>query len=185
MVTNINLVGPETEKKPILTGKTTLVLSVLLVAVATVVCGFFYYLKTKYTAENQKTLLEIKQKNDSIVKSNYVDLADFQERIDLLDKIITDHPYWDSFLADLSQFVLPEAKLTYLSNKGGKGALEIKGTAPNFDVVSRELILLKQFPGADSVELKRVSEATSADVSQTGMIFEIYLNLKEGSFAKE
>jgi Tfp pilus assembly protein PilN len=182
MVTNINLSSPENEKKPALTGKSTLVISVFLLAVAIVAYGALVFLKSKYTKDTAQTKIAIEQEKQLLSGSNYAEAADFQERLNLLDGIISERFSWSKFLSELSKYVLPEVKFTSFSPK--EDSLPISGIAPNYEVVAREINLLKKLSGVESVELKDVSEAVAKEGEQAGILFSANIRLNKKEFMK-
>ena len=184
MVSNINLVAPESEKKPLLTGKASLALSVSLIILALGVYGVASYLKCRYLSEKQNVEAQIQDEKSKMSGSNYAAVSDFQERMDILDKVIGDHTYWDAFLKDFSKYVLPEVRLTSLSWNENKNAMEVKGIAPNFDVLSREIILLQKFSGAGSVEFKSASEKAAGEDTQGGINFILSVKVDENTLSK-
>jgi len=179
MVTNINLSSPESERKITLTGKSTLIVSVFLLVAAIVAYGILTFLKDKYTKEKEQISTEIEQKKEDLRVSSYVDLADFQDRINLLDGVITNRFSWSMFIKDFSMHVLPEVKLSSFSPEGSK--LPIKGLAPNYETVFREMNLLKKFSGAELVELKSISEVEiiEGDQSQSGISFNVDMTINK------
>jgi len=179
MVTNINLVTPESEKKPLLTGKASLALSVGLVILMLGVYGALSYLKWKYSSEKQDTETQIQDEKNKMSGPNYAAVSDFQERLDVLSKVVDDHSYWDAFLKSFSKYILPEVRLTSVSWDEKKNAMEVKGIAPNFEVLSREIILLQKFSGAGSVEFKNAGEKAAGENSQGGISFELDVKIEK------
>ncbi len=183
MVTNINLVAPESEKKTVLSGKTSLVLSVLILfsaiaayAVVSVLSGS--YLKQKNQVENL-----IKTENEKISGSKYADMADFQERLNLVGEILDDHLYLNSYVKNFSKYVLPEVHLLSFSSKSSGEEISLSGIAPNFDAVSREIILLKNSPIVQSVEFNSATE-TSGTEGQSVVSFGLTVKIKKDSLNK-
>jgi Tfp pilus assembly protein PilN len=182
MVTNINLSSPESEKKPALTGKSTLVVSVLLLAVAVISYGALVFLKSKYAKEAAQVKIAIEQEKQLLSGSNYADAADFQERLNLLDRIISQSFSWSAFILEFSKYVLPEVKLASFSPT--EDTLPISGIASNYEAVFREINLLKKFSGAETVELKDVSEAAAKEGEQAGISFSADIKLNKKDFMK-
>jgi hypothetical protein len=180
MVTNINLSSPESEKKPSLTGKSTLIISVSLLVVAIVAYGTLVFLKDKYTKETEQIKSAIEQEKKELIGSDYADVSDFQERINLLDGIISNRFSWSRFIPEFSRYVLPEVKLSSFSPI--EGNLPISGTASSYDAVFREINLLKKLSGVESVELKDVSEAVAIEGMQAGISFNANLKLNKKTF---
>jgi hypothetical protein len=166
MVTNINLSAPETErKKTLLTGKLSLMLSVFLVLFSIVVFGAILYFKNSYSAQARQLESEINIERSKTSSATYSDLFDFQERLTLLDGVLGDHGYWDSFLKNFSQYILPDVRLGKLSFNKDNKAIDISGTASSFDNLSREIMLLRSYPGAESVEFRGANDGGSSGVS--------------------
>lgn len=161
MVTNINLVSPESEKKPILTGKASLTLAVIFLVIALAVYGAVSYLSGRYLAEKQDLEAQIQNEKSKLSGPNYTTVTDFQERVTLLGKILGNHYYWNDYLKSLSKYVLPEVRLSKFDGDNEKNSASIRGVAPNYDVLARELILLQKFPGVSSVEFQSASEDQS------------------------
>jgi Tfp pilus assembly protein PilN len=176
MVTNINLAAPENEKKTMLTGKAALVLSILLVLLTLFVFGAVSYFKNSYSVQAAQAESDINKEKAIMSGKTYSELFDFQERLTLLDGVLGNHSYWDSFLKNFSQYIIPDVHLTGLTFNDKDKTLNIKGIASNFEVLSREIILLKSYPGADSIEFKNASESTQSGDGQSGVSFE--LNIK-------
>jgi Tfp pilus assembly protein PilN len=184
MVTNINLAAPETEKKTMLTGKSTLTLSIFLVLLTLLVFGTVSYFKSRYSAQVARTESDIAQEKSKISGTTYSDLFDFQGRLTLLNGVLGNHSYWDNFLRNFSQYVIPDVRLTNLSFSEKDTTLNIKGIASNFEVLSREIILLKSYPGADSVEFKSATENTTSGGGQGGVGFELNIKTNPSVFKK-
>lgn len=180
MATNINLVSPEGEKKSLLTGKAALFFSILLVVLVLGVYGAISYLGKNYTAEKNQIETEVQAEKAKMEGPAYAALADFQERIDLLDKIIDDHAYWDEYLKNLSKYVLPEVRFTEFTGGEKEDSVSVKGIAPNFEVLSRGIILLQEYPGVDAIEFKSANEKTGAD-SQAGIEFELAMTMNKSA----
>jgi Tfp pilus assembly protein PilN len=184
MVTNINLVAPESERKISLTGKTSLVLSVSLVVLIVLAYFGLSIASKQYAAKKNEITLQVQQEKARIQGSEYAEIADFQQRLDLLDKIITEHPYADSFLRNFSKYILPEVKLSSFDWKSDGAKVSIKGTAPNFDVLSRQMILLKSAPFVQSVEFKNATESSGSEGAQAGVSFGAEFIASKNAFDK-
>lgn len=182
MVTNINLAAPDTEKKSPLTGKSALSLAILLVIVVFGAYGVILYFKNSYSKQNQEIEKAIGEEKNKMAGENYANLYDFQERLILLDGVIGDHPKWDVFLKDFSRYLIPEVYLTSLAYDEKEGNLDIQGFASGFEALSREMILLKSYPGAGSVEFKKSSERAASENSQGGVEFEIGIKVNDSVF---
>jgi|GEM_PF-862574 len=182
MVTNINLSAPSGEKAPALTGKSTLIFLIFLLVAVVSVYGFFAMLKSKYTKEEEQTSNIIKQKRRDLSSADYVEIADFQGRLNMLNEIITNRFPWHSFILEFSKYILPEVKLA--SFAPGEDVLPINGTAPNYEAVIRQVDLLKKFSGTKSVELKTVSEAMAEEGQQKSVSFQAELKLDKKNFMK-
>jgi Tfp pilus assembly protein PilN len=183
MVTNINLAAPEGEKKTLLTGKTSLVLSVvlLLITVGAYVGVIFlsgYYLGKKNQIENQ-----VQTEKARISGPEYAEVSDFQERLNLLDKVLEDHVYFDNYVKSFSKYILPETRLSSFEWKGDTSEITIAGTTTNFDTLSKELILLKNSPIVQSVEFKSATESKSAE-GQSGVTFGLTAKIKKEELNK-
>jgi hypothetical protein len=168
MVTNINLSSPEVTEKRSLTGKSALIFSALLVAVVLIAYLVVSFLKSKYTADDKAISDQISQEQSKINGSTFVNIFDFQEKLNAGEKIIDDHAYWDSMIKSLSGYIIPEVKLTSFSGEKdsvGGGKVDISGIATNLDTLSRELILLKDFPNLDSLEFKNAGDGQSGGIS--------------------
>jgi hypothetical protein len=184
MVTNINLVASETENKPPLSGKSALVLSILLVAIVALAYGAIFFLESSYAAQNKELQKSIEGEKKKLTGDNYSDLFDFQERLVLLDKIVADHSYWDSLLRDFSRYVIPEVNLTKLTHNEKEGILSIIGYATNYESLSRELILLRSYPGAKSINFNNSSEESATSNKQGGVYFKVEITLDKSVLRK-
>jgi Tfp pilus assembly protein PilN len=184
MVTNINLVSPEVDNKSKLSGKSALVLSISLVVIVALAYGAVVYLKSSYDKQNKALGKSIEDEKKKLTGDSYSELFDFQERLVLLDKIVTDHSYWDLFLKDFSRYVIPEVTLTRLSYIEKGDALKLVGFATNYESLSRELILLRDYPGAKSVEFKNTSEESGNDASQGGVSLNVDIQLDKSVLKK-
>ena len=184
MVTNINLAAPEVKSKTLLTGKSTLTLSIALVLLTLLVFGAVLYFKNSYGAQAGQTESDMKKEKSKMSGTTYSDLFDFQKRLILLDGVLGSHSYWDSFLRNFSQYVIPDVRLTSLSFDEKEKTLNLKGIASNFEVLSREIILLKSYPGADSVEFKNATEGTTSGGGQSGVNFELNIKTNQSVFKK-
>jgi hypothetical protein len=187
MVSNINLTSPEATEKKSLTGKPALIFSsLLLVAIFAILFGLVF-LKSRYVVQGQETDTKITQEQEKIKGPIFADVLDFQGRLNLLDKAIDDHGYWDTLLKKMGSYVIPEVRFENLSGTrdlSGGGLIDIKGTTANLDSLSRELILLKSFPDADSLEFKGASETSGQGEGQSGISFNASLKIKKSAFQK-
>ena len=187
MVTNINLSSPEVAEKRSLTGKSALIFSALLVAVVLAAYLAVFFLKNKYSASDKAISDQISQEQSKINGSTFADIIDFQERLDSAGKVIDDHAYWDSMVKSMSGYIIPEVKLTKFSGKKdstGAGTIEISGTASSLDALSRELILLKDFPNLDSLEFKNAGESQGQAGQSSGINFNASLKVSKSGFQK-
>lgn len=187
MVTNINLSSPDVVEKRSLTGKSALIFSALLVAVVLIVFLAVFFLKNKYSASDKAISDQISQEQSKINGSTFADILDFQERLDSAGKVIDDHAYWDSMVKSMSSYIIPEVKLTKFSGKKdstGAGTIEISGIASNLDALSRELILLKDFPNLDSLEFKSAGENQGQTGQSSGIKFDASLKVNKAAFQK-
>ncbi|MFA5926318.1 MAG: PilN domain-containing protein [Parcubacteria group bacterium] len=184
MVTNINLVAPESENKSPLTGKSALTFSILLIVVVFLAYGAILYFGNSYSKQNSEVQRSITQEKAKMAGQTYSDLYDFQERLILLDKVTNDHAYWDRFFRDFSRYFIPEVRLTDFSFDEKEGILDVKGIAANFEMLSREVILLKSYPGSESVEFKNSSEKTSGENGQGGVEFDVTVKLNDSVLKK-
>lgn len=178
MVTNINLVSPESGKKVSLTGKTTLILSVLLLLLTIGIYVAVRFLSNYYLREKNQVENQIQEESAKISGLEYAELADFQERLNLAENILGDHAYFDSYLKNFSKYVLSDVRLTSLDWKDRGGEVAILGMAANFDALSRELILLKNSPMIQSVEFKNATESSSTE-GQSGVKFDLTAKIKK------
>lgn len=173
MVTNINLVSPDSGSKSIFSGKATLVLSISLVFLVLVAYGAIYIVTKNYSSKRAAFESEIQLENAKMMSPEYASMADFQEKATLLGKIVDDHAYWDNYLKELSKFVLPEIRFSKIMGNEKGNDLAIKGIATNFDSLSKGMILLQRFPGISSIEFKRAAEKSGSDGSQSGIEFDL------------
>lgn len=180
MVTNINLVSPEGEEKRKFSGKLALFISVGLVVVILVAYGAISIFNRKFSSEQKNLDIQIQDEKTRISGTTYASIADFQERLNLLEKIIADHPYWNDYVKNFSRYLLPDVRLSSFSGSLGEGKISIKGVAPSYEVLSRQIILLQKFPGAKSVEFKNSSGAT-----QGGIDFGLEITVNEEAFKKD
>ena len=184
MVTNINLSSPEIVEKKSLTGKSALILSLVLLVFVVTVYAAVIFLKGRYVSQGKAIDTAIAEKKSEISGTAFSDAIDFQEKLNLLDKVVDDHPYWDGLLVKMGSYIIPEVRLDKLSGKrdqAGGGLIEISGTAASLDALARELILLKSFPGLDSFEFKNAGQGTG---QQGGISFSASLKMNKSSFQK-
>ncbi len=158
MVTNINLVSPEAEKKEIVSGKTSLFLSLGLLLITMAVYGGIVFLNNKYSQEKEAADAAIQIEQAKISGPIYADVADFQERVEILGKVVQEHYYWSDYMKDFSKFILPEVVLNNFAGEENADSVKISGSAPNYDVLAKQLILLRSFPGASSIEFEGAKE---------------------------
>jgi hypothetical protein len=184
MVTNINLVAPETGNKPAISGKSALMLSILLVFIVSLAYGAFFYFKNSYAAQNKELQKSIEGEKKKLNGDNYFNLFDFQERLVMLDKIVADHSYWDSFLKDFSRYIIPEVTLTKITYNEKEGILTITGYATNYESLSRELILLRSYPGAKSIDFRNSSEESETSKSPGGVSLKVEMTLDKSVLRK-
>ena len=167
-----------------MTGKAALILSfVLLVLVATAYAAVIF-LKGRYASQGKAIDAAIVEKKSEISGTAFSDVIDFQEKLNLLDKVVDDHSYWDGLLVKMGSYIIPEVRLDKLSGKkdgAGGGLVEISGAATSLDALARELILLKSFPGLDSFEFKQAGQGTG---QQGGISFSASLKMNKSSFQK-
>jgi len=78
-------------------------------------------------------------------------------------------------------------KLTNFSGKKdptGAGTVDISGIAQSLDALSRELILLKDFPNLDSLEFKNAGESQGQIGQSSGIKFDASLKMNKAAFQK-
>lgn len=189
MVTNINLSSAEfsESEKRTFTGKSALIISLVLLAIVFLAFSIFSFLKARYISQNKEVLDQISQEEGKIRGTMFTDLLSFQEKLNLLDKVMDDHSYWDNLLRKMSGYFISEVRLTKFSGKkdaSGAGIIEINGIASNLDTLSRELILLKGFPEINSLEFKNASENIGQADQSGGVMFEITLRVGKSAFQK-
>jgi Tfp pilus assembly protein PilN len=188
MVTNINLSSPEVVEKRSLTGKSALTLSVVLLVIVAAAYAAVFFLKGKYENQEKEIDAAIIEKQSEIQGPAFSGALDFQERLNLLDKVVDDHSYWDGLFVKMGSYIIPEVRLDKFSGTKdgmGGGLIEISGIATSMDALSRELILLKSFPGVDSFEFKQAGEKISQASDQlSGISFEASLKMNKSSFLK-
>ena len=183
MVTNINLASPESEKKIVFSGKVSLILSLTLLFLAIGIYAAVSFISSRYKSENIKIETQIRTENAKISGPEYAEMADFQEKLNLIEKVLEDHVYFESCLKNFSKYVLPEVRLSKFDWKSGGNQVAVSGIAPNFDVLSRELILLKNSPLVQSVEFKSATESLNSQ-GQSGINFELSANIKKEALNK-
>jgi hypothetical protein len=187
MVTNIDLSSPEVVEKKSLTGKSALIFSVLLLVVVFAIFLALTFLRSKYSADDKMITDQISQEQSKANGPTFADIVDFQGRLDSAGKIIDDHAYWDSMAKRMSSYVIPEVKLTKFAGKKdatGAGTIDISGVASNLDALSRELILLKDFPNLDSLEFKNAGENQGQTGQSGGIKFDASLRVNKAAFQK-
>jgi Tfp pilus assembly protein PilN len=179
MVTNINFTTPEDKEKIGFSGKISLILSGLLLVLALGIYAVISLFSASYAKQEKETESQIQSENAKIAGAEFTESADFQQRLNLLDKVLEDHFSFDSQLKNFSKYILPEVRLTDFSWEEGENKIVFSGTAPNFDVLSRQLILLKNAPIVQSVEFKKTDQSASTE-EQKGMLvsFGISVRLK-------
>jgi hypothetical protein len=188
MGTNINLSSPEIIEKRSLTGKSALIFSVVLLVLVAAAYTAAALMKGKYESQEKEISAAIAEKQDELRGASFSDAIDFQERLDLLDRVVDDHPYWGGLFVKMGSYIIPEVRLDKFSGKkevGGGGLVEIGGIATSMDALSRELILLKSFPGVDSLEFKEAGERIGQEIDQqNGVSFSASLKMNNSSFQK-
>lgn len=177
MVTNINLVSPESVNKSSLTGRSSFLLSIILIVIVASAYGVILYFTRSYTDQNKDLEKSIETEKKKLSGDNYTALFDFQDRLVMLDKIIADHTYWDVFLREFSRYVIPEVTLTKLHYNEKEGILEATGIATNYESLSRELMLLRDYPGTVSVDFKNSKEETANSKSPGGISLDVEIKL--------
>jgi len=183
MVTNINLAAPESEKKINLSGKASLVLSVLLLIATVGIYAGVSFLASRYLNEKEQIENQIQMMSAKISGPEYAEMADFHEKLDLAGKILEDHIYFDSYIKNFSKYILPEVRLTKFDWKGEGNEIAISGTTANFDTLSRELILLKNSPIVQSVDFDSATESSGAE-GQSGVTFSLTAKIKKEALNK-
>ncbi len=184
MVTNINLAAPDAGRKPSLTGKSTLVVAISLLAIVAAIYGGILYLKDNYSNQNKEIKSEIEREKSKMAGTDYMDLFDFQERLTLLSGVIDDHSSFDIFLKDFSRYFIPEVYLVNLSFDNEKGTLELDGSASSLEALSREMMLLKSYPGTESLEFKSSTEKAASEESPGGVDFKLSLQINKSVLKK-
>jgi hypothetical protein len=187
MATNINLSSPEEDEKKTISGKSALIFSAFLLVFVLAVLSVVFFLKAKYAADDRAISDEISQEQNKVNGSTFSDIVDFQGRLDSAGKIIDDHAYWDSMAKRLSNYIIPEVKLTKFSGKKdptGSKTIDIIGIASSLDALSRELILLKDFPNLDSLEFKNAGTSQGQTDQAGGITFNASLKLNKAAFQK-
>ncbi len=183
MATNINFSSPEVMEGRSFSGKSALIIAVALLAFVTLTYAGLIFMGSRYAAQQKEVEAEIIQEQNKAKGPEFTDALDFQDRLNLLEKTIGDHSYWDGLLVKMGSYVIPEVRLESFSGKTdplGGGEIEISGVANSLDALSRELILLKDFPGLDSLEFKGASERTE----QGGISFSASLKVNNSVFQK-
>lgn len=183
MVTNINLAAPESKKKINLSGKTSLVLSVLLLVIAIGIYAAIRFFSNRYINQGKQIESQVQAEKANISGPEFTEMADFQERLNLIDKILGDHIYFDSYIKNFSKYILPEVRLTKFDWKDRENKIAISGTTTNFDTLSRELILLKNSPIVQSVEFGGATELSGAE-GQSGVAFSLSAKIKKEALNK-
>lgn len=187
MVTNINLSSAETTEKKSITGKSALVFSVVILVVVFASLFTVMFFKSRYETQGKSAADQIAQEQSKINGAEFAEIFDFQTRLNLLDKAIDDHAYWDSLLVRLSSYVIPEVRLEKFSGKesgDGTGSIEINGVAANMDALSRQLILFKDFPDLVSLEFNQAGEKMAQEGQSAGIAFDATLKINKPSFQK-
>src|SRR4030042_6788994 len=105
MVTNINLSSEEAVKEKKFTGKPALFISVFILLAVIGVYFSFQYLKNRHIVRKEGMDSQIAGEEAKVKGTEYLDIIDFQERLTLLDQMIDDHFYWDSFLQKISHLL--------------------------------------------------------------------------------
>jgi len=185
MATNINLSSSEEIEKKSMTGKTALVASALILVIVFGAQGAIMFLKSQTAGRQQTVESEITAEQAKLRNPDYSDMTDFQARLDLADKAVVDHGYWNNLLVKMSPYLIPEVRLTRFSGKmeaGGDAAVEIGGVAASLDALSRELLLLKTFPELNSLEFKGATAV--AEEGRSGINFNASLKIKKSALNK-
>jgi len=184
MVTNINLVAPEEEKKTALSGRTTMALSFSLLLAVLAIWLILAQISRAYQSQQTSIENQIQQEKNKISGQDYAVLADFQQKVNLLNRIIPDHSYFDVYLRNFSQYLLPEVSLVSLKWDSSGDKVTLQGSAPSFDALSKAMILLKKYPNLASIELKNASEAPAQNGS-VGISFEINAVVNKTAYDKK
>jgi Tfp pilus assembly protein PilN len=183
MVTNINLASPESEKKVVFSGKVSLILSLVLLFLAVGIYAAVSFISNRYKSENAQIENQIQTENAKISGPEYAEMADFQEKLNLIEKVLEDHVYFENYIKNFSKYVLPEVRLSKFDWKNEGSEVAVSGIAPNFDTLSKELILLKNSPLIQSVEFKSAAESSNSE-GQSGINFELSANIKKEALNK-
>ena len=155
----------------------SLILSLVLLIL---VAGTYFLIRvlgSNYSQKQMELSSEILLEKEKIAGPEYEALADFQQRIYSLDKIIDDHIVFDSYLRSFSKYVLPEVRLSNFGWNREGDIVNITGTAPNFDVLSKELTLLRNCPFVQSLSFKNASETLGTESGTVGVNFNLTLTL--------
>lgn len=184
MVTNINLVSPEGERRNNFSGRLSLILSLVLLVLVGGAYLFIRVMASNYNQKQTELSQEILLEKEKIAGPEYEALADFQQRINFLDKIIDDHIVFDFYLRSLSKYVLPEVRLSNFGWSYEGDTVNMAGTAPNFDVLSKELILLRNCPFVQSLSFKNANETLGTESSPGGVSFSLTLALNKNMLKK-
>jgi Tfp pilus assembly protein PilN len=184
MVTNINLAASEPESNVKMSGKKSLIIAILLLLLAVAIYLILHFFAKSYQSQQANIDNQILESKNKIIGSDFADIADFQGRLGLLDTMTQDRMHFDTYLKEMSQYVLPEIHFTSLDWSGKDGTIDIKGFSPNFNSLSQAVVLLKKYPALQSIEFKKAGETTSASGGQAGVEFELSAMLKTGTLNK-
>jgi hypothetical protein len=186
MVSNINLVSSEVEKKDAFSGKKILVLSAVILILVFVLLFVILLLKGRYLSEKEQVSLQVAQQKSLLSGKEYADVVDFQSRLNLIEKVADDHAYWDGFLKKMSGYIIPDTRLSSFSGKigsAGSAVVEVEGNATNMETASRGLILLKDIPGS-TFEFKSIGENSGQAGEEKGFSFDGSLKIDKQFFQK-
>lgn len=187
------LVGREAPRKKIINLSLIVLGAVLLVALS--YFGLFFYQrnlvdKTENAKKERLAVDEqIKGREEEQKQS-----IEFKKRLDSMRSLLATHIYWTKFFEKLEKYTLPDVYYAGGFNASTSGTLALQGMAPDFETVSRQLVVLKNAPdfvqNVSITSAQRETASVSAALPEGAVLgshvtFGVSLNLAPDIFYKK
>lgn len=148
---------PSALKKHPVFGKGLIVIIIVLILSLAAWQGLAYW-ERRIDAEIGATATRIQETQASFAGKQADEVADFQFRLDAIDKSFFGKVYPGKMLRETEGMILPGVDLSEYSFDKEKGAVTIGGEADSFLLVAQQMVLMKKMSDFSSIsvdELKR------------------------------
>lgn len=160
------------------------------IAIAFFLVGAVHIALLAWEIDTNKKGINIKEEVDELQKKvsrkekNISDINLFQKKVAVANSLLTEHIYWTNFFDFLENYLLEDVYIVGAFNGGTSGVYNFSAKAKNYEVLSAQLVILRELEIVNSIEILGGSLSGDKESLVSEIDFNFTIKFKKDIFYK-